>query len=39
MTGLINQGQRDLVVDLSKVNFMDSSGLGAYCWSVERAEW
>ena len=29
MTNLINQGQRDLVVDLSQVDFMDSSGLGA----------
>ncbi|WP_281646876.1 STAS domain-containing protein [Parendozoicomonas sp. Alg238-R29] len=26
---LIGQGQKDLIVDLSKVDFMDSSGLGA----------
>ncbi|CAM3524047.1 STAS domain-containing protein [Parendozoicomonas haliclonae] len=29
MFDLINQGQTQLVVDLSQVNFMDSSGLGA----------
>ncbi|MCL6269809.1 STAS domain-containing protein [Sansalvadorimonas sp. 2012CJ34-2] len=29
MTDLISQGQRDLVLDLSQVDFMDSSGLGA----------
>ena len=36
ITGLINQGQKDLVVDLSKVDFMDSSGLGAIVGALKQ---
>ena len=36
ITGLVDEGHRDLVVDLEKVEFMDSTGLGVLVGGLKR---
>jgi anti-sigma B factor antagonist len=36
ITGLVDEGQRDLVVDLERVEFMDSTGLGVLVGGLKR---
>jgi anti-sigma B factor antagonist len=36
ITGLVDEGHRDLVVDLEKVEFMDSTGLGVLVGGLKK---
>ena len=36
ITSLVDEGQRDLIIDLEKVEFMDSTGLGVLVGGLKR---
>ncbi len=36
ITGLVDEGQRDLIIDLEQVEFMDSTGLGVLVGGLKR---